>query len=149
MTFERPPNERTFKQVLDAFEEHCNPKKLDTAGRLVDNSDQNHIWKHNYITYFIYLEGLLASETLVLFKKLQLDPELDPSERGLPRTHSRTTSVDSVPRVVYVTKTRFTDWSIRKTSVIEVLCRNRFLHYSINIEKIQFKNTLQRPAVVI
>ena len=30
--------------------------------------------------------------------------------------HSRTTSVDSVPRVVYVTKTRFTDWSIRKTS---------------------------------
>jgi hypothetical protein len=35
--------------------------------------------KHNYITYFKYLEGLLASETLVLFKKLQLDPELDPS----------------------------------------------------------------------
>jgi hypothetical protein len=30
--------------------------------------------------------------------------------------HSRTTSVDSVPRVVYVTKTRFTDWSIRKTT---------------------------------
>ena len=35
--------------------------------------------KHNYITYFKYFEGLLASETLVLFKKLQLDPELDPS----------------------------------------------------------------------
>ena len=48
MTFERPPNERTFKQVLDAFEEHCNPKKLDTAGRLVDNSDQNHIWATRY-----------------------------------------------------------------------------------------------------
>jgi hypothetical protein len=48
MTFERPPNERTFKQVLDAFEEHCNPKKLDTAGRLVANSDQNHIWATRY-----------------------------------------------------------------------------------------------------
>jgi hypothetical protein len=35
--------------------------------------------KHNYITYFKYLEGLLVSETLVLFKKLQLYPELDPS----------------------------------------------------------------------
>jgi hypothetical protein len=30
--------------------------------------------KYNYITYFKYFEGLLASETLVLFKKLQLDP---------------------------------------------------------------------------
>jgi hypothetical protein len=35
--------------------------------------------KHNYITYFKYFEGHLASEALVLFKKLQLDPGLDPS----------------------------------------------------------------------
>jgi hypothetical protein len=35
--------------------------------------------KHNYITYFKYFEGLLVSETLVLFKKLQLDLGLDPS----------------------------------------------------------------------
>jgi hypothetical protein len=35
--------------------------------------------KHNYITNFRYFEGLLASETLVLFKRLQLDPGLDPS----------------------------------------------------------------------
>jgi hypothetical protein len=35
--------------------------------------------KHNYITYFKYFEGLLASGTLVLFKKLQLDPGLDSS----------------------------------------------------------------------
>jgi hypothetical protein len=33
--------------------------------------------KHNYITYFKYFEGLLESETLVLIKKLQLDPGLD------------------------------------------------------------------------
>ena len=32
------------------------------------------LMKHNYITYFKYFEDLLESETLVLFKKLQLDP---------------------------------------------------------------------------
>jgi hypothetical protein len=61
------------------------------------------------------------------------------SKRGLPRTHSRTTSVDSVSRVVYVTKTRLTDWSIRKTSgdsiprVVYVI-KARFNDWSIMAE---------------
>ena len=37
MTFERLPNERTLKHVLDAFEEHCNPKKNETVERYMCN----------------------------------------------------------------------------------------------------------------
>ena len=53
--------------------------------------------------------------------------------------HSRTTSVDSVSRVVYVTKMRLTDWSIRKTSgdsiprVVYVI-KTRFNDWSIMAE---------------
>ena len=28
MAFEIPPSERTFTQVLEAFDEHCNPRKI-------------------------------------------------------------------------------------------------------------------------
>ena len=37
MAFERLPNERTLKQVLDALEEHCNPKKNETVERYMCN----------------------------------------------------------------------------------------------------------------
>ena len=42
MTFERPPHERTFKQVLDAFENHCNPKKNETVERYMFNMRNQH-----------------------------------------------------------------------------------------------------------
>ena len=37
MTFKRLPNERTLKHVLDALEEHCNPKKNETVERYMCN----------------------------------------------------------------------------------------------------------------
>ncbi|CAG2188276.1 unnamed protein product [Mytilus edulis] len=37
LTFEHPPNDRTFIQVLQAFENHCNPKKNEPVGRYMFN----------------------------------------------------------------------------------------------------------------
>jgi hypothetical protein len=37
MAFRRLPNDRTLKQVLDALEEHCNPKKTETVERYMCN----------------------------------------------------------------------------------------------------------------
>lgn len=33
MTFEGPEHERNMKQVMDAFDKHCNPKKNETVER--------------------------------------------------------------------------------------------------------------------
>ena len=56
-----------------------------------------------------------------------------------------TTEISAIIMSVSVNKL----FHLKQIHVIEVLCRNRFLRYSINKKKIQFKNTLQRPAVVI
>jgi hypothetical protein len=68
--------------------------------------------------------------------------------------HSRTTSVNSVPRVVYVTKTRFTDWSIRKTlgdSVPRVVyvIKARFNDWSIMVEGLKQQEVYQCTKVLV